>query len=118
MQALHILEVLDCEEVPYGTLEDKHRWCYTLVEGINPAALDPKSSPDLARGAGEVDDEQPSDDTSLSDDYVQGAKSGEDSSGQFDDLRCRCGNPLLKPHSQQRGMCESCWLHGDEDDAA
>ena len=114
MQALHMLEVLDCEEVPYGTLEDKHRWCYTLAEGINPAALDPKSSPDLARGAGEVDDEQPSDDTSLSDDYVQGAKSGEDSSGQLDDLRCRCGNPLLAPASQQRGICESCWLHGDE----
>jgi len=23
----------------------------------------------------------------------------------------RCDRPLLAPHSQQRGICESCWLH-------
>jgi hypothetical protein len=27
---------------------------------------------------------------------------------------CRCGKPLLAQHSQQRGICESCWLYGDE----
>jgi hypothetical protein len=27
------------------------------------------------------------------------------------DGRCGCGKPLLAPASQQRGMCESCWLH-------
>jgi hypothetical protein len=24
---------------------------------------------------------------------------------------CGCGNPLLAPQSQQRGICESCWLN-------
>ena len=28
---------------------------------------------------------------------------------------CRCGKPLLAPASQQRGICESCWLHGEDD---
>lgn len=30
MQALHMLEVLDCEEEPYGDL--KTRWLYSLAE--------------------------------------------------------------------------------------
>jgi hypothetical protein len=25
--------------------------------------------------------------------------------------RCGCANPLLAPQSQQRGICESCWLN-------
>jgi hypothetical protein len=29
--------------------------------------------------------------------------------------RCnRCDNPLSAPHSQQRGICESCWLHNQD----
>ena len=27
---------------------------------------------------------------------------------------CSCGKPLLAPASQQRGICESCWLHGKD----
>jgi putative DNA primase/helicase len=23
---------------------------------------------------------------------------------------CSCGNSLMHPHSQQRGICESCWM--------
>jgi hypothetical protein len=53
MQALHKLEVLDCEEVPYK--EEKHRWHYSLADGIKPDVLMPESSPDLAQGAGAGD---------------------------------------------------------------
>lgn len=28
---------------------------------------------------------------------------------------CSCGKPLLAPASQQRGICESCWLHREDD---
>jgi len=44
-QALHILEVLACEEIQYGDA-GRSRWYYSLAEGIDPTAL--KSSPDLA----------------------------------------------------------------------
>jgi hypothetical protein len=27
---------------------------------------------------------------------------------------CSCGKPVLAPASQQRGICESCWLHGKD----
>jgi putative DNA primase/helicase len=26
---------------------------------------------------------------------------------------CACGNPLIAPLSQQRGICEACWLRGE-----
>ena len=31
------------------------------------------------------------------------------------DRTCRCGKPLWAPASQQRGICESCWLHRVDD---
>ncbi len=49
LKALHMLEVLDCAEVPYGANEEKHRWLYSLSEGINPDALNPDSIPKPSR---------------------------------------------------------------------
>lgn len=31
---------------------------------------------------------------------------------------CNCGKPLMAPASQQRGICESCWLHAPDGDEA
>jgi putative DNA primase/helicase len=28
---------------------------------------------------------------------------------------CSCGQPLMAPHSQQRGICESCWMQAATD---
>jgi hypothetical protein len=39
----------------------------------------------------------------------QGAKSG--------DVCTVCAGPLLAPHSQQRGICEKCWLRMPDDEA-
>ncbi|SRX81554.1 DUF3854 domain-containing protein [Mycolicibacterium parafortuitum] len=49
LQALHMLEVLDCDEqeTVWGG-KDVTRWYYRLADGIEPTALDPKSVPDLA----------------------------------------------------------------------
>ena len=38
--------MLDCDEVQNG--EEKHRWLYSLAEGINPDALDPDSIPETS----------------------------------------------------------------------
>jgi hypothetical protein len=82
MQALHMLEVLDCEEAAYG---DKTRWLYSLAEGINPAALDPKtipeSSPDSAIPSPREAADDPPDEATSPYTYVGFAKSGEDSRG-------------------------------------
>src|SRR5690606_31776320 len=43
LQSLHILEVLVCEEVPFG---EKSRWFYSLADGIDPSALHYESSPE------------------------------------------------------------------------
>jgi hypothetical protein len=52
MQALHMLEVLDCEEREMDTALDRARirWFYSLAEDINPSTLDPEALPDLAGG--------------------------------------------------------------------
>jgi hypothetical protein len=45
LQALHMLGVCECDEMPYG--DEKTRWYYSLAPDIAPGALDPKSLPDL-----------------------------------------------------------------------
>jgi hypothetical protein len=85
LKALHMLEVLDCDEVAYGEKEEKHRWLYSLADGINPDALDPdsisESAPDSAPPPHrEMSDSPTDEDTSLFP-YVGIAKSGEDSRG-------------------------------------
>lgn len=60
LQALHMLGVVDCDEVEYG---ERSRWFYSLAEGIDPDALNLSSSPDTSvptpspqrRGAGSED---------------------------------------------------------------
>jgi hypothetical protein len=85
LKALHMLEVLKCDEVAYGEREEKHRWLYSLAEDINPAALDPvataESSPDSANPShSETTVSTADEDTSLLS-YEGIAKSGEDLSG-------------------------------------
>lgn len=46
LQALHMLGVTTVSEEHYSA--DRVRWFYSLADEINPTALDPKSSPDLA----------------------------------------------------------------------
>lgn len=49
LQALHMLEVLDCDEQEITLAgRDVTRWYYRLAEGIEPTALDPNSVPDLS----------------------------------------------------------------------
>jgi hypothetical protein len=73
LQALHMLGVCQCDEEPYGV--DKVRWYYSLADGISPAALDPKSLPDLS-----VHTPNPNGESVSEDDSLQGVtdKSGED----------------------------------------
>jgi hypothetical protein len=40
LQALHMLEVLDCDEVAYGD-QGRSRWLYSLADGIHPDVLNP-----------------------------------------------------------------------------
>jgi hypothetical protein len=44
MEALHMLEVLEVEEAPYG--DERTRWYYSLAAGIDPKTLDPKCLPE------------------------------------------------------------------------
>jgi hypothetical protein len=83
LKALHMLEVLDCDEVPYGENEEKHRWLYSLADGINPDALDPNSiprrSPDSATSSSDGVGNNPVDAGPSYASDVQLAESGEDS---------------------------------------
>lgn len=48
LQALHMLGVLDCEEQDVKWAgRDGVRWSYSLADGIDPHALDPKSVPEI-----------------------------------------------------------------------
>lgn len=68
LQALHMLDVLACEEedVTWAGKEST-RWYYQLADGIDPSALDPKSVPEIAlptpspkgRGQGEHPNSDP-----------------------------------------------------------
>ena len=46
LQALHMLGVLNCDEIEYS-YNGRTRWFYTLADDIEPDALDPKRVPDL-----------------------------------------------------------------------
>lgn len=49
LQALHMLDVLDCEECDSSWAgRDSIRWFYRLAEGIEPDSLNPEALPDLA----------------------------------------------------------------------
>jgi hypothetical protein len=50
MQALHMLGVLEVEEVEETNITGKPvtRWNYSLADGIEPTTLDPDQCPDLA----------------------------------------------------------------------
>ena len=43
LQALHMLEVCDCDEEPYG--DDKIRWYYSLSQDVSPQAIRPPKGP-------------------------------------------------------------------------
>jgi hypothetical protein len=43
LQALHMLEVVDCDELPYS--DEKMRWYYSLAEGVDPDTLNLETSP-------------------------------------------------------------------------
>ncbi|MGO8771982.1 MAG: ArsR family transcriptional regulator [Mycobacterium sp.] len=44
LRALHMLEVCDCDEEPYGG-DDKIRWYYSLSDDISPGAIRPPKRP-------------------------------------------------------------------------
>jgi ribosomal protein S27AE len=51
---------------------------------------------------------------------VERNRPGLESQPTVDDVagRCTvCGGSLLAPHSQQRGICEKCWLRMPDDEA-
>jgi hypothetical protein len=109
LKALHMLEVLDCDEVAYGEKEEKHRWLYSLAEGIKPAALDPdaipESSPNSATPSPRETADNPTDeDTSLYT-YMGIAKSGEDLRGKRTCTAPGCNAQLYAPDSAQLGLC-------------
>jgi hypothetical protein len=134
LQALHMLEVLDCDEVAYGD-QGKSRWLYSLADGIHPDVL----NPDVWLETSPVSAVPPYKDTSESDTSnfpsVHTAEFGEvlegdsDGSGAANDhnpqaslvesaaATCQtegCGRQLMAPHSRQRGICESCYVHGPQ----
>jgi hypothetical protein len=45
LQALHMLGVLDCDERPTAG-GDGERWYYSIADGIDPTAIDPKELPE------------------------------------------------------------------------
>jgi len=47
LQALHMLEVLTCDEVP-GATEQRSTWYYDIAEGISPQAIEVPIVPDLS----------------------------------------------------------------------
>ena len=134
LQSLYMLEVLGCDEVPYGD-QGKNRWLYSLADGIHPDVL----NPDVWLESSPVSAAPPYRDTSESDTSifasVHAAEFGEvfqDGSGTANDDQpppllvestydtCRtegCGRQLIAPHSQQRGICESCYVKGTRHDS-
>jgi Domain of unknown function (DUF3854) len=90
LQALHMLEVVDCDEAPYG--DEKTRWYYSLAEGIDPDTL--KSSPDSADPLEREAADSPSPDGGSYVDFVGVANSGDHFEGQ--------------PSSKGSGLCTVC----------
>jgi hypothetical protein len=107
MQALHMLEVLEVDEVE-ESLGGKPvtRWYYSLAEGIDPASLDPNPSPDLATPRCDGNENNP---VTHTDETMGGAKPSEGQDPLPDPTPCRtCGRPLVWPDAQQRGTCSGC----------
>jgi hypothetical protein len=106
-QALHMLGVLECDEVEYGTA-GKSRWYYSLAEGIDPTAL--QTPPDLAlptlRPTEEREDDLGQGDTL----WDHPAKSGGVSAQVRADASCLdCGKPIPEYQVGKRdGRCVSC----------
>ena len=98
MQALHMLEVLDCDEVENESnkpgKDSYHTWHYTLADGISPDALDPDLCPDLADPLEEEVADNPPTGGSAGDrslvDFVGVADSGHSFAGACP----RCRKPL------------------------
>jgi len=107
MQALHMLGVLTVDEVKYTAgADERTRWFYSLANGINPGALDPKSVPDLS-----VDTPSPHRREGEREPERQFSYRGTDISGTPEPppLRCElCGCELLVAASIERGHCEEC----------
>jgi hypothetical protein len=128
LQALHMLEVLDCDEVAYGEKEEKHRWLCSLADGMNPAALDPDailgSSPDSAHPSYKERSDNPADDATSHISYVGLAESGEvlsdaqrgspldadDSTLALFNACQHCQAPLVWADAKERGTCAQCWV--------
>ena len=103
LQALHMLGVLDVDEATYGN--EKTRWYYSLANGIDPKALDPKSSPEKSVGAPSPQEERGRDSNKHS--RVTDI-SGEDGGGGDMPECWQCGAELIWPDAQQRGTCSRC----------
>lgn len=101
LQALHMLEVLNCDEHEAEWAgRDVTRWYYRLSDGIEPTALDPKSVPDLSVHTPSPLKEEG--DVGLSHrtpTYI----SGTDSGGA---RLCSCGAVLLPENPT--GVCREC----------
>lgn len=124
LQALHMLGVLGCdeEEVTWAG-RDATRWYYSLAEGINPSALNPKSVPELALPTPSPHKEGGSEGDRL---HAPPAISGIDSAtgddGLFDEpsangqtLYCDCGNTLTSPEALATSRCKPCRDRGTAD---
>jgi hypothetical protein len=104
MQALHMLGVLDVDEVE--DTAGKTRWRYSLADGIDPKALNP--SPDLAPPPHKHTEEEQNQVSGVS--LKGGAKSGEgNESGQLFHTCQLCPAGLWHSESQRRGICERCY---------
>ena len=112
LEALHMLGVLDVLEESYG---EKTRWHYSLASGIDPAALDPDSSPEKSVGTPNPLEER---DENRDKHSLGGDISGEDATASGRPYTtCRtegCTAGLWAPESQQLGYCAKC----RKDDAA
>jgi hypothetical protein len=133
MEALHMLEVPEVEEAPYG--DERTRWYYSLAAGIDPKTLDPKCLPEksvpppnpLEERGGDSDKHSPVTDISGEDAPTQPPIPGSGTAHHFvpgkethlddvapqgpvlaavADIRCRgCGDQLLNHAQRTRGMC-------------
>jgi hypothetical protein len=106
MQALHMLGVLEVEELP-GTFGNKEvtRWLYSLADGIDPRSLDPLPVPTMSVPTPNPEKRE------------AGAHPVGDKTGTGDDAEPRgaavapeaactvCASPLLAPQSIALGVC-------------
>lgn len=117
LQALHMLDVLACDEQETTWAgRDTTRWYYRLSDGIEPSALDPKSVPDLAVHT--PNPHRRADDNSAGL-QVPSAISGTDSvngehlfgdppDSTVEPRYCACNNALNSPEAVATGRCRPC----------